>query len=37
MIKFALNVEEDEKVPSDMPQLEESKCEINDQAMEGID
>lgn len=37
MIKFALNVEEDEKVPTDMPQLEENKCEINDQAMEGID
>lgn len=30
MIKFALNVEDEEKTPTDMPKLEENNCEIND-------
>jgi molecular chaperone HtpG len=37
MIKFALNVEEDETVPADMPKLEENNSQITDERMEGID
>lgn len=37
MIKFALNVEEDEPAASDMPKLEDQVAEPIDERMEGID
>ena len=38
MIKFALNVEEDDNgVDEDMPKLEEQNAQITDERMEGID
>lgn len=38
MIKFALNVEDDENVATeDMPKLEETGAQITDERMEGID
>ncbi len=38
MIKFALNVEDDEVVGTeDMPKLEETNAQITDERMEGID
>lgn len=38
MIKFALNVEDDENVNAeDMPKLEEQNAQITDERMEGID
>lgn len=38
MIKFALNVEEDEtNENNDMPKLEETNTQITDERMEGID